>query len=103
MKLLYGLPVLAYLNKTYAGDVLKLGESDFASTVENADLALVKFYAPWCGHCKKIAPEFEKAATILKANDPPVTLIEVDCTEHQSVCSKYGVSGYPTMKVFRNG
>ena len=103
MKLLTALPFLTYLSKTYAGDVLSLGASDFGPTVENTDLSLVKFYAPWCGHCKKIAPEFEKAATQLKKNDPPVTLIEVDCTEHQSVCGKYGVSGYPTLKIFRNG
>lgn len=58
-----------------------------------------------CGHCKRLAPEFDKAAGILKTNDPPVTLVTVDCTADggKDTCSKYGVSGYPTLKIFRNG
>jgi len=102
------LPVIgalcAILSVACAGDVLTLTDSNFDSQLVNADLALVKFYAPWCGHCKKIAPEFEKAATVLKDNDPPVTLAEVDCTaEGKEVCNKQGVSGYPTLKAFKRG
>ncbi|CAM1154323.1 PDIA3 (predicted) [Pycnogonum litorale] len=57
-----------------------------------------------CGHCKRLAPEYENAATILNANDPPVPLAKVDCTEPgKDTCSKYSVSGYPTLKIFKNG
>lgn len=56
-----------------------------------------------CGHCKKLAPEYEKAATVLKNNDPPVPLIKVDCTAETATCGKHGVSGYPTLKIFKNG
>ena len=62
------------------------------------------FYAPWCGHCKRMKPEFEKAASILEENDPPVNLVKVDCTESgKDTCGKFGVSGYPTLKIFRGG
>ena len=62
------------------------------------------FYAPWCGHCKRMKPEFEKAASILEENDPPVNLVKVDCTEGgKDTCGKFGVSGYPTLKIFRGG
>jgi len=86
------------------GDVWVLSDTDFSSRIADQDLVLVKFYAPWCGHCKKIAPEFEKAATVLKNNDPPIILAEVDCTaEGKDVCSQHGVSGYPTLKAYKRG
>lgn len=57
-----------------------------------------------CGHCKRLKPEFEKAASLLKSNDPPVTLAKVDCTEGgKSTCNRFSVQGYPTLKIFKNG
>jgi len=85
------------------GDVVALTESNFDEKMAQYDIALVKFYAPWCGHCKRLAPDFEKAATKLKTNDPPVTLIDVDCDAEKDLCQKYSVSGYPTLKIFRRG
>ncbi|WKX89358.1 hypothetical protein Q1695_008756 [Nippostrongylus brasiliensis] len=86
-----------------AGDVLEYTDSNFDDLIQSHEVALVKFYAPWCGHCKKMAPEFDKAATKLKANDPPITLIKVDCTVEKTTCDKFGVKGFPTLKIFRNG
>lgn len=57
-----------------------------------------------CGHCKRLKPEYAKAAEDLVRNDPPVTLVKVDCTEAgKETCNKHSVRGYPTLKIFRNG
>lgn len=95
---------LAAISASVSGSVLDLGDSDFDSTLEGHDLALVMFYAPWCGHCKRMKPEFDIAAKTLSANDPPVTLAKVDCTEAgKDTCGRFEVRGYPTVKIFRNG
>ncbi|KAG2215096.1 hypothetical protein INT46_002928 [Mucor plumbeus] len=81
-------------------DVLSLTDKTFDQEVLDQDLMLVEFFAPWCGHCKALAPEYEIAATQLKDK---VKIAKVDCTENQDLCQKYDVRGYPTLKVFRKG
>lgn len=80
-------------------DVHTLGKDNFKEFVSSHPLVLAEFYAPWCGHCKALAPEYEDAATKLKAKDIP--LVKVDCTVEQDLCQEFDVSGYPTVKVFR--
>ncbi|XP_068626211.1 protein disulfide-isomerase A3 [Battus philenor] len=93
-----------YLCRAAEEDVLDLTDSDFSSVMPQYDTALVMFYAPWCGHCKRLKPEYALAAGVLKDDDTPVMLAKVDCTEGgKSTCEKFSVSGYPTLKIFRKG
>jgi protein disulfide-isomerase A6 len=60
----------------------------------------VEFYAPWCGHCKTLAPEWAELATNLKGE---VKVAKVDATENKDSASKFGVRGYPSIKFFPGG
>ncbi|CAI7568132.1 unnamed protein product [Penicillium pancosmium] len=82
-----------------ASDVHTLTTDTFKDFVKEHDLVLAEFYAPWCGHCKALAPKYEEAATELKSKNIP--LVKVDCTEEEELCRDYDVDGYPTLKVFR--
>ncbi|KZT60221.1 hypothetical protein CALCODRAFT_492806 [Calocera cornea HHB12733] len=103
LPLALGASVLAQEDAAPSGpsDVLDLTADTFAPSVSGEPIMLVEFFAPWCGHCKALAPHYEEAATQLK--DKGIKLAKVDCVANADLCQDNGVSGYPTLKVYRNG
>ncbi|PSS30226.1 Protein disulfide-isomerase [Actinidia chinensis var. chinensis] len=85
--------------------VLTLDQSNFTETVNKHNFIVVEFYAPWCGHCKHLAPEYEKAASVLSSHDPPIILAKVNANDeaNRELATKFEVQGFPTLKIFRNG
>lgn len=79
-------------------DVVQVTDKTFKDEVlKHPGIAIVEFFAPWCGHCKSLAPEYEKAATALKG---VVKIVAVDATTSESLAQKYQIQGFPTLKVF---
>ncbi|XP_048435168.1 protein disulfide isomerase-like 2-3 [Pyrus x bretschneideri] len=77
---------------------VELNSQNFNELVlKSKDLWIVEFFAPWCGHCKKLAPEWKKAAKNLQGK---VKLGHVDCDAEKSLMSKFNVQGFPTILVF---
>jgi protein disulfide-isomerase A1 len=98
-----GIDAASSLTSEFA-DVVSLTSENFHDVVKSGTW-LIDFYAPWCGYCQRLEPIFEAAAKQLKkeAMPPVLQFGKVNCDEQSSLCSLYGIQGFPTLKLFRSG
>ncbi|CAL8467437.1 g6975 [Coccomyxa elongata] len=86
----------------YGGDsaVLDINEGSFPSGAGEGFVWLLEFYAPWCGHCRNLAPKWSKVAASLKNI---VRVGAINCDDEQSLCAQHKIQGFPTIKAYVNG
>ena len=70
-----------------------MDDRNYDSFVQQHPLSLIEFYAPWCGHCKALAPEFSKAAKILQDDKNRVVLAKIDASKFSEFTKQHNVSG----------
>lgn len=83
--------------------VLVLTDATIDGAISDNENIIIEFYAPWCGHCKRLAPEYEKAANLLKEKGSKGVLAKVDATVEKKAGAAWEVKGYPTILFFQNG
>ncbi|KAG8969234.1 hypothetical protein FRC03_003759 [Tulasnella sp. 419] len=92
------LPVVAVV----ASNVVELDSKNFANVIGKGKPALVEFYAPWCGHCKNLAPTYEQLADAFAHAKDKVIIAKVDADGNgKDVGKAHGVNGFPTLKWFK--
>jgi protein disulfide-isomerase-like protein len=101
MKTLSLILILFLLAIIAQSEVVTLTDKNFADTLKSAKYVMVKFYAPWCGHCKNMAPDYIKLSELVKDND--VIIGELDATVETKTAEQYEIQGYPSMKFFVDG
>lgn len=83
-------------------NIVKLTKFNFDNNVKSGAW-FIKFYAPWCTHCQRLAPIWEKLADEQVARDWAVKIAEVDCTSAKEVCESVQVKAFPLLMLIKNG
>ncbi|CAD5314551.1 unnamed protein product [Arabidopsis thaliana] len=88
---------------TVDGTVLELTDSNFDSAISTFDCIFVDFYAPWCGHCKRLNPELDAAAPILAKLKQPIVIAKLNADKYSRLARKIEIDAFPTLMLYNHG
>ncbi|XP_029641498.1 dnaJ homolog subfamily C member 10 [Octopus sinensis] len=94
--------MIDFIEDTLHPSVEQLTPDNFHSKVNQRgqnEIWVVDFFAPWCGPCQQLAPEWRKLSKMFKSNKN-VHIADIDCKKHRSLCQQEGVHSYPTMRLY---
>ena len=87
----------AFLSLAASASAMELTPDNY-DTATAGKTVFIKFFAPWCGHCKKMKPDWDKLMEEFK-DSKTQGIFDVDCTaEGKPLCDANGVKGFPTLK-----
>ncbi|GLI70493.1 hypothetical protein VaNZ11_015399 [Volvox africanus] len=92
----------AFASEFTSPHVVHLTSSNYEEKTGDGKVYFIKYYAPWCGHCKRLAGTWKELGEAFKDNTN-VAIAHVDCTDDRDVCTSAEVRGYPTLKVVYKG
>ncbi|KAI9205881.1 thioredoxin-like protein [Polychytrium aggregatum] len=95
--------VSALLAAVANGEVIALTPKTFDTVIDGSKPALVEFYAPWCGHCKQLAPIYDELGDLYEKYKDQVVIAKVDADAHRDLGSRFDIKGFPTLKWFPKG
>jgi len=77
--------------------VIELTESNFQTTIDNNDIVIIDFWAPWCGPCRSFAPIYEK----ISEKHPDVVFAKLNTEDEQGLATQFNIRSIPTIALFR--
>lgn len=95
--------ILALASSDEAGTILKLTDANMDAMLATYPFLFVKFFAPWCGHCKNMAEDYENLAKSFSKHSQSIRIAELNGDEAPSSAQKYNIEGYPTLLLFKKG
>lgn len=80
--------------------VTDIHDGELDKFITENEVVLVMFYAPWCGHCKRLLPEYIEAGSLLAEKKSAIKLAKVDATVENALAQEFSITGYPTLILF---